>query len=182
MEVTDELKHEHRDIERVIDVIETMSERLARGDSSMVGLLHKASSFIKGFAEGCHHVKEEEVLFPALESHGVSKESGPIGAMLYEHASGRKYIAEIEQALSQYEAGDKEAANAVVNSVKGYTSLLRAHIQKEDMVLFPMAEKVFSEFEKHKLHEQMEEVEQRLEGKTHHEYLRDIEDMERAVA
>lgn len=182
MEVTDNLKREHRDIERIIDVVEVMSKRLARGDSSVVGSLRKAVSFIRGFADSCHHAKEEGILFPALESHGVPKESGPVGVMLYDHDLGRKYVAGIAQGLDRYEAGDKEAAKMVAENVRSYADLLRAHIQKEDMVLFPMAEKVFSEPEKHELHEQMEEVERHLKGKTHREYLQDIEDLERALA
>jgi hemerythrin-like domain-containing protein len=34
--------------------------------------------FLKEFADRCHHGKEEDFLFPALEKAGIKKEGGPI--------------------------------------------------------------------------------------------------------
>jgi len=45
--------------------------------------------FFSVFVDTCHHGKEEELLFPAMETVGISRESGPIGAMLGEHQQGR---------------------------------------------------------------------------------------------
>lgn len=182
MEVTKGLKQEHQDIQHVIDLMEQMSNRLVSGDSSMVPPLREAVDFVRGFADRCHHDKEEKLLFPALEASGVPRQGGPIGVMLHEHDLGRRYISGVSQGLDDYEAGKEGAADEVAKNVKGYAELLRAHIQKENMVLFPMAEKVLTEPEKADLGEKMEEVEHKLGERVHHEYLHDITDMEEALS
>ena len=62
------LSDEHRIIERVLDAVQRLTLAPARQN-----LPHwqKAIEFIRGFADQCHHCKEEQVLFPALEAHGI---------------------------------------------------------------------------------------------------------------
>lgn len=182
MEITKSLRHEHRDIERMIRLMDTMGDRLQSGDDSIVPYLRKSIDFVRGFADGCHHEKEEQILFPMLEARGVPVKGGPIGVMLHEHDVGRKYIAGLVQGLDRYESGEKAAAGDIIENIRGYTNLLRAHIHKEDMVLFPMAEQVLSEPEKTDLHERMEEAEHKITGKTHHQYIHDIKDIEEALS
>lgn len=182
MEVTKELRHEHKYIGKMIGLLEKMSERLVAGDESMVPHLRKAVAFVKGFADGCHHDKEEKLLFPTMVEHGVPKEGGPIGVMLEDHELGRQHISRLTDALNRYEEGDKSAALEVAESVKGYTHVLRAHIHKENMVLFPAAEKLLTDPEKEDLGEKMEKIEKERPGKTHHEYLHDLKDIEEALS
>ena len=93
--------------------------------------------FLKTFADKCHHGKEEDILFPALESAGMPRDSGPIGVMLHEHTLGRGHIREMETAL----AGN-ENHRAFVAPALNYIELLTQHIAKENNVLFPMAERL----------------------------------------
>lgn len=45
----------------------------------------ESAHFIKGFTDGCHHAKEEKVLFEAMVKAGVPRVGSPVGAMLAEH-------------------------------------------------------------------------------------------------
>ena len=88
MQATSVLMDEHRIIERMLGDLELASERLASGAPIRPGFFLDAAEFVKGFADGCHHRKEEGVLFPAMELAGVAREGGPIGVMLAEHEEG----------------------------------------------------------------------------------------------
>jgi len=140
MKPTDVLRREHRLIERVLGALEVAAERLRAGEAVEPTFFLRAAAFIKEYADGCHHQKEEGVLFPAMQEAGVPVEGGPIGVMLDEHEEGRRLTAAMRAGAERLAAGDAEARDAIAESALGYVALLRGHIMKEDNVLFPMAE------------------------------------------
>jgi hemerythrin-like domain-containing protein len=142
MEATKILMEEHRVIERVLGALETATHRLRDGDLVPPAIFIQAAEFIKGFADGCHHRKEEGVLFPAMELAGVPSEGGPIGVMLAEHQEGRQLTSAMRAAAERLAADDADARAELVRCALQYVDLLRQHIAKEDNVLFPMAEQV----------------------------------------
>lgn len=107
--------------------------------------LKQLFEFFSVFVDKCHHGKEEDLLFPAMEAVGVSREGGPIGVMLKEHQQGRKHVAQMKAALTQYENGDDSAAVKLKTQADAYISLLNQHIDKENNVLFPMADQYLPE-------------------------------------
>ncbi len=142
MEATAVLSSEHRVIERVIESLEAQADRLAAGQVVRPGFFLDAADFIKGFADGCHHRKEEGVLFEAMVGAGLPRQTGPIAVMLSEHEQGRAFTRELRAAAERLAGGDASAAGAVVANARGYAALLRQHIQKEDGILFPLADQV----------------------------------------
>ena len=142
MEATDVLMSEHRVIERVLTALETGTSRLEAGNPVRPGFFLDASDFIKGFADGCHHAKEEGVLFKAMEAAGMPSEGGPIGVMLVEHDQGREHTRGMVSAAERLQQGDGAAVGQLITDAAGYAALLRQHIQKEDQILYPMADQV----------------------------------------
>lgn len=130
------LKNEHRVIEQVLDAMERQLVRPVDGD-----FYRSAIDFLRNFADGCHHAKEEKELFPVLESAGIPREHGPIGCMLDEHEMGRALIRKIESNIDAAEVGDVWAEAALKQAGTSYIRLLRQHIFKEDNVLFVMADR-----------------------------------------
>ena len=86
---TDILSDKHRVIERVLDALQRLT--LLPVNQSLEQW-RKALEFFRHFTDQCHHFKEEKVLFPALEKHGISRQGGPIGMMLAEHEEGRGHV------------------------------------------------------------------------------------------
>lgn len=134
MRAIDLLMEEHRAIERILDVLEVLAERLTTGKEFCAEDPERALDFLSGFADKCHHAKEEGQLFPAMVAAGIPQEGGPIGVMLAEHMQGRDYIAAMRKAL---EKGDR---STFATAAQAYAALLRQHILKEDQILYPMAE------------------------------------------
>ena len=139
MRATDILMAEHRVIERVLGALESACVRLEAGEEVESAFFADAVTFIREFADGCHHRKEEGVLFPAMHAAGLPMESGPLAVMLHEHDQGRRYARGISDAASRLGEKDDAARDDLVRHARGYIRLLHEHIAKEDNVLFPMA-------------------------------------------
>jgi len=142
MTPTEILSGEHRLIVAVLDCLEEAAERLDDGDAVSPEFFLDAADFVAGFADKCHHGKEEDILFVAMTARDMPRDSGPVAVMLREHDAGRQYTAAFRSAAEQMKAGDASAAADVVLNVFDYVNLLREHIIKEDKVLFPMAEQI----------------------------------------
>jgi len=133
---------EHRVIERVLYALEKAAGRLNRGEDVYLRFFVGTSVFIRDFADNCHYKKEEIVLFPALIECGLSRDSGPIAVMLAEHEAGRQLTQRLRQVTERLQAGDIRARDLVIQCCLEYVNLIRAHIRKEEKVLFPMADKL----------------------------------------
>jgi hemerythrin-like domain-containing protein len=169
MKATEILMEEHRVIERVISSLEKAAQRMEQGTDVRPGFFIDASQFIKGFADGCHHKKEEGVLFKAMVDNGLPSDGGPVGVMLAEHEQGRAYTRAMREAAQALEAGDPSGGERVIQSARGYAVLLRHHIAKEDGILFPMADSVIPQAEHERVTEGFEHIEHEETGEGVHE-------------
>jgi hemerythrin-like domain-containing protein len=141
MEATEILKSEHRVIEGVLRALSEAADRVEGEKAIRPSFFLDAADFIKDFADGCHHRKEEGVLFKAMASAGVPVQNGPIGVMLAEHEQGRAFTRAMRQAAEQLQAGDLSTNPQLIRAARGYVDLLQHHIAKEDQILFPMADR-----------------------------------------
>ena len=175
------LSDEHRVIERVLGALEKLTRKPAR---EALESWKQALDFIRHFADQCHHFKEEKVLFPALEEHGIPRDGGPVGTMLMEHEEGRSYVRAMFAALAaiaEIDAKDQSAETTLFENARGYVRLLREHIQKEDDILFRMADEVIPADEQRKLLMNFEAHEaEEIGAGVHEKYLRIADELARA--
>lgn len=132
----DNFRHDHDEILMALDILDKM---IAAGDRATREDLFNFVVFLKEFADAYHHTKEEAILFPALIEAGMQQPGGPVGVMLHEHEEGRQYIHEMERALADPPNYGKFALAA-----RKFTDLQRQHLQKENSVLFMVAERMLS--------------------------------------
>jgi hemerythrin-like domain-containing protein len=183
MEATKILMQEHEVIVRVLAALSNASQQLSQGKPVRPGFFIDAADFIKGFADGCHHRKEEGVLFPAMTASGLPQHGGPISVMLAEHEQGRVFTRAMRQAATRLEQGDMNARAEVVRNAQGYVALLQQHIIKENNVLFPMADRVIPAPQQAQVATDFERVEHEETGEGIHEkYLALAERLEKEVA
>lgn len=169
MESTRVLKEEHGGVKIMLGILGKVSGRLESGQTVPREDLDRILEFLKVFVDRCHHAKEEEFLFPELERAGVPREGGPIGVMLSEHEEGREFIRGMGEAAAGLGRGDRGAAQRFVLNARGYTDLLLSHIEKEDEVLFPMADRMLDEAADRRLVEEFGKVEEERVGHGRHE-------------
>jgi hemerythrin-like domain-containing protein len=133
------LMHEHRVIEQVLDALERCAGALASGQEVPRATVQDFAVFFRNFADRCHHGKEEDRLFETMIELGFPRDSGPIAVMLTEHELGRESV----RALAALGAGEGplsgEERHQVCAHAGAFISLLRAHILREDEILYPMA-------------------------------------------
>jgi len=182
MSATNELRTEHRAIERMLAVLETAAQRLERGERVRPEVFRQAVDFVRNFADRCHHAKEEQNLFPRMEARGVPRQGGPIGIMLFEHDEGRAYVGAIAAAIDAYERDGQTAGRVIAENARGYVDLLRQHIMKEENALFPMADRVLSAADQDELDRRFEQIETEVMGPGVHErYHRLLDELEQEM-
>jgi hemerythrin-like domain-containing protein len=164
---TDELMDEHRVIERMLKILLAASDDLANGKDVDPALFIEAVDFLQNFADKCHHAKEENLLFEKMIERGVSGEVGPIAVMMREHQDGRAHVRKLA-ALSK-EKMTERSRGGLITSSRAYVDLLSKHIQKEDNVLYPLANQILEPGDQKELEKGFEEVEQKVMGPGVHE-------------
>ena len=163
------LIEEHRVIEQMLDVLESVASKLEKEEQVEATVVERALDFVRNFADRCHHHKEEDLLFASLVNHGLPREVGPIAVMLSEHQAGRAHVRAAAQALAAYQWGDTAKGDEIAQNIRGYVGILRQHIPKEDNVLYPMADGTLSAAELERLLAELERVEREDMGEGVHE-------------
>jgi len=133
------LSKEHENILKVVDALESEIGKL-ENKSINVNFFEKVIDFIRNYADKFHHAKEEDILFKEFDK--CAKEGhvhcNPLEQMLLEHDEGRKNLGTMELGLNE---GDKDK---IIEGARGYITLIREHIFKEDNILYPMADEALN--------------------------------------
>lgn len=137
MNPIERLMDEHRVIESVMDALDAYvdADQALAPQADLAGF----TTVLRDFADAFHHGKEEDILFAAMVDHGFPRDSGPIGVMLHEHDLGRSHVRALAALSTVDSPWTDEQRRTIADHAHAFTSLLRAHIQKEDQILYPMA-------------------------------------------
>jgi hemerythrin-like domain-containing protein len=162
---TKDLKNEHDAILHVLKIIDKVVSSDKKADVEIFKFGNELIYFLKTFADKCHHGKEEDYLFKALNARGISSDGGPIAVMLHEHQLGREYISLMSNSLEA-----KDLTDFKTNAAK-YRDLLISHIGKENNVLFMMTDKLLDDAAQDDLFEKFKIYEETVMGHGVHEEL-----------
>jgi hemerythrin-like domain-containing protein len=179
---SDLLVEEHEIIERMLAVLNKAAEKLERGAEVDPQLFLEAADFIRNFADRCHHAKEEDILFKLMAERGIPTQGGPVGVMLTEHEYARKYTEAMEKATREFLEGNIQAKNTIIENARYYARLLTEHIHKENNILYPMGNRIFSSEDQTMLKEKFEEIEKNEIGEgVHQKYLQLVQKLEKEI-
>lgn len=137
---THNLENDHVYMLKLTEVMEKMAERTVIDPV----YVEEVIDLIRNYADGLHHAKEENLLFPLMVEKGFSIETGPVGVMLAEHVQGREYVKKMAEGVSILKEGDHSATSIIREAMLGYAVLLQNHIAKENNILFKMADNLMS--------------------------------------
>lgn len=174
MNYTEQLKDEHKGITLMLQILDRICDLLDADEAVEIVHLEKIVEFLKVFADKCHHAKEEELLFPAMEKAGIPKEGGPIGVMLQEHEIGREYVKGFAEAVYDYKSSKTGTSQKIVKNARNYITLLSQHISKEDTVLYPLADVHIPKRVQDELLEQFDKIEIERIGSVKHEEFHEL--------
>jgi hemerythrin-like domain-containing protein len=169
MSPTENLKREHEAIYEVLNIMSKIANDIKEKKVFYTTDIDSIVDFLIVFWYNCHNQKEEQVFYPALVRAGIQTDDESIGDISHEHSMGRIYIREMSYSIENCKIGNSFSCERLVDSLNNYVNLLRFHIQKEEEVLFPMADVVFTEENLREISNQFEEIEEQTIGHSVHE-------------
>jgi hemerythrin-like domain-containing protein len=165
MIATERLTHEHQ----MIFLVLLAAEAQVRMEPDQIDLMEVGETidFFANFVDRCHHRKEEKHLFMKMEERGIRRDN--LAGLLNEHAEGRRLIGDMRKRLFRARNEDKEALLALSGSLLTYVRLFRSHINKENLILYPMADQALTDDDDRALGEAFKNVEVEEMGEGVHE-------------
>lgn len=159
MKAIEYLVKEHDQITKFLDRLEEECLSILEDKTIDEEFFMASISFIREFADGIHHKKEEDILFKyMLEELGVLGDKVIRGGMLVEHQLARGYVFELENSLNSYKMKkDDKAVLQIIANAMAYVNLLRSHIDKENSTVYTFAENKLTRGAKEKIEEESEE-------------------------
>ncbi len=150
------LKSDHEAVRAVLNNLEGYLKKIGSVSSdglknNLINQLHEITAFIDKDLE-IHFKKEEEALFPVLGNY-IGIETGPIHVMLIEHKHSRELSGEFKAKINSYPA--EKDYKSIIDLGNSFIRLLSEHIDKEENILFNMADMQLSRDEKHGIMEKM---------------------------
>ena len=169
MQPSEVLREEHVVIEHLLGVLDGIAEHLDEGHPVPAKDLEAALEVVVGFADKCHHAKEEKALFPVLERH--SPEEGKLLAHRFhgDHEAFRHLVRGMREAVPTVDARDPAATRMFAKNARTYASLIREHIAKETELLFPLMDRAIPAADMAKLAAEFDRIEREETGAGAHE-------------
>ena len=96
MDPIETLRNEHGLIRRFVDLLSMAVARLEVENPPPRAFFDDGIEFVRGFSDGFHHKKEENVMFRQLAQKKNGAIDGQIEALRYQHDQGRGFIADLE--------------------------------------------------------------------------------------
>jgi hemerythrin-like domain-containing protein len=131
-------------IGQAMRALEGICVRMRAGGAVPGAELNKLIDFIEGFADGIHHEKEERLLFPALRQAGIPCESGALPFLRDEHEVERRLLGELHLTMEQNPRDSASSERFIVAALQ-YRDHLIGHMQREDSMLFRLAEEMLDD-------------------------------------
>lgn len=175
------LVEEHKYIKRMLVVVRSACLGVMQGEEINYEDFEKIIEFIRKYADNHHHGKEEKLLFNRMVSEiGGAAEKLVKHGMLVEHDLGRQFMMGLEEALAEVKGGNNEARLDVIANAISYTHLLFRHIDKEDNVAYPFAQRTLREETLDSFDKDTEEFEKKtMKEGIQDKYLKLLESLER---
>ena len=151
------LRQEHEHGLAALDRLESGLRALGREEAALETI--RAAVRFVDFEIRHHNEREEKTLFPKLREH--IPPGGPLEVMEAEHRELWEHLDRLQGALR--EAGGSldpggETAMEIRRWGSAVVSVLRGHIEKENMILFRMADQLLTPEEKSAIAEEMERL------------------------
>ena len=135
--VIDILRKEHRNIEKLLLVLERELDVFARGDRPDYEVVHAVIGYFEVYPDAYHHPLEDEV-FEKLKARD-SAAAAKIGDLAADHRRGAERLRRVAEAVETVLA-DQELLRQTVNDIiRDFIEQERRHMAMEERHFFPAA-------------------------------------------
>ncbi|HEY6728150.1 MAG TPA: hemerythrin domain-containing protein [Polyangiaceae bacterium] len=139
------LGNEHRELTRVLGVLDHMTRNVADGGSIDRDELDAIVDYFREVGDMAHHDKEETLLVPALVRHHVDWFDGPLAELRHDHRQERYLTRSLRHTARKNTEWSDEDKRHFVSIGRAYSDFLRAHMAREHEVWFTIAAEALPE-------------------------------------
>lgn len=161
MTPTENLTKEHKDIIELLNIMNKIADKIKSKDVFYTSDVEEIIDFLKFFIEKSHHGKEE-IFYPELKFAGIPIELESLSIMMYEHTLAKNYLKDIYSCVENCKIGNSFSGELLADSLKNYVVLIKNHIQKEEEIIFPLADKELSQEKQTDIYRQFENIEKKI--------------------
>lgn len=131
------LLEEHRNIDRLLLVLEHELEIFDRSEEPDYEILQAVIQYFQDYPEHCHHPKEDLVYEKLkLRDQAAAERIGDVEA---EHHSESLRLRRLVEAVEEILSGREVLRRTFHDAVSDFIKYQRAHMDKEERLLFPAA-------------------------------------------
>jgi len=151
------LMEEHKKLLDFVDKLRNTAKSIKNAGKLELTALERLNHIAEHFKESeSHYQREENVLFPYLEKHGITQ---PPAIMWMEHDKIRESKKNLYKLVKSHSEMDFDTFITQLENVSlGIEELLSSHFYKENNVLFPTGLKVIEDTEWLEIRQQFDEM------------------------
>jgi hemerythrin-like domain-containing protein len=135
--IIDRLSQEHRNIKKLLAVLERELEIFDRGEHPDYEVIHAIISYFEVYPEVYHH-PQEDLVFAKLKIRDPAA-AAKVGNLALEHQKGAERLRRVAKAIDGVLADREVLRQNVDNIVRDFIEHERHHIMMEDRDFFPAA-------------------------------------------
>jgi hemerythrin-like domain-containing protein len=135
--VVEILRQEHRNIEKMLRVLERELSVFDRGDRPNYEVVLGVIDYFKDYPDSCHHPKED-IIFEKLKSRDPVA-AGNIGDLRAEHEGEARRLRRVARAVEQVLNDQDLLRQRVDEIIRDFIDHERQHIEMEERIFFPAA-------------------------------------------
>ena len=135
IEVIEDLRQEHRNIEKLLGVLERELSLFDRGDRPDYEVVLAVIEYFKDYPDSCHHPKEDIIVEQFKARDPVA--AATIGDLEAEHREGAKRLRRVAQAVERVLSGEEFLRQTIDDIIRDFINHERQHMAMEERVLFP---------------------------------------------
>ncbi|MHC4247553.1 MAG: hemerythrin domain-containing protein [Planctomycetota bacterium] len=137
---TTALREEHAVMLRLLDCLERAAAAIRAGGPVCDGALVRGFRLINVFVCRGHYAKERHLL-TMMKARGL----WPLAGFLDEHRDSLDFAAAMVRSLPEAARGEQSARRMLAENATAYVGFMRAHIAREDEVVFAAADEILTQ-------------------------------------
>lgn len=181
MTAVESLAAEHQAILESVTWLERVAARLAAGAAVDGAILVDLVELCDLCVHRSHIIKEEQGLFPLLETHGLGPDITVVSALLAQHQTGSAFLREMRNACNRLASGDHHARHDFLVWARDYVGLVREHIRIEDQYFYSLAAETLQPADDTMLKARFERIERVSQGSGEMDRCRSLRERMRAT-
>jgi len=135
VEIIEILRQEHRNIEKLLSVMEQELNVFDRGERPDYEVFGAIIEFFKMYPDACHHPKED-IIYEKFKARDPGR-AASIADLQAEHREGAVRLRRVAQAIDAVLNDQEVLRESVDRIVRNFIEDERRHIALEDEVVFP---------------------------------------------